>query len=469
MANALLRDGIGRGARAAILGRNSIEYAEAYLATVCAGACAVPLPAMASAETLKAMLNDSRARILFVDAELGERMGATVDDPGIITVGIGHSDGVGQGLDDWLQGVPDDSPGTSIRASDEFNIIYSSGTTGTPKGIVHSHAVRAVYLNNLGTLFPPGSVNLVVTPFYSNVTALTWLPALAQGATNVIMGKFEAVRSLELIQQHRVTHVVMVPTQLGRILRLENLDDYDLSSLLFKMSAGSPLRVQTKREILERLPGGLLEIYGVTEGGASTILDAGAHPDKLSSVGQASPGTLIKVIDENGAELPPNRDGELVGSNEMMMQGYLNRPGATDQMIWRDAGGKPYYRTGDVGRIDEEGFIYIVGRKKDMIVSGGFNIYPSDLEEVLMRHPDVVDAAVIAVPHEDWGETPLAVVIRDETGAATGEELRDWANQRLGKAQRISAVRLVEELPRNDAGKVLKQQLREPYWRSRSG
>jgi acyl-CoA synthetase (AMP-forming)/AMP-acid ligase II len=229
------------------------------------------------------------------------------------------------------------------------------------------------------------------------------------------------------------------------------------------MCTSAPLRAALKREIVERWPGQLLEIYGMTEGGGACILDATAYPDKLDTVGQPAFGAEFKILDDNGRELPQGEIGEIAGRSGIMMKGYHNQPSATDAMIWYDAAGNTFFKSGDMGYFDEDGFLHLSDRKKDMIISGGFNVYATDLEKVLLSHPDVTDAAVIAVPSEQWGETPLAfVVLRD--GADQGaEELRTWANGRLGKPQRISEVVFLESLPRSPIGKVLKRELRAPY------
>jgi acyl-CoA synthetase (AMP-forming)/AMP-acid ligase II len=197
----------------------------------------------------------------------------------------------------------------------------------------------------------------------------------------------------------------------------------------------------------------------MTEGGCAFILEAHKHPDKLHTVGQPSPGHEARVIDEEGNELPPGSVGEIVGRSPAMMTGYNNRPDATDAMKWRDANGTLFYRHGDIGRIDEDGFLTLMDRAKDMIISGGFNIYPSDLEAVLAQHPDIVECAVIGAPSEDWGETPVGFVVLKDGGDA--DTVLAFANARVGKTQRLNRLIAVDELPRSPIGKVLKRELRD--------
>jgi long-chain acyl-CoA synthetase len=221
-----------------------------------------------------------------------------------------------------------------------------------------------------------------------------------------------------------------------------------------------------KADVLARWPGGLVEFYGMTEGGGTCILEAHLHPTKLHTVGQAAEGHDIRLIDDAGVEVPAGEAGEVVGHSGGMMKGYHGQPERTREAEWFDPTGKRFIRTGDIGRFDAEGFLTLFDRKKDMVISGGFNIYPSDLEAVLRQHPGVEDAAVVGVPSVEWGETPVAFVVLRSTDNTPVQVLRDWANAQVGKTQRLSAVELIGELPRSPIGKVLKRELRDG-WLSR--
>jgi long-chain acyl-CoA synthetase len=469
-ASALLASGSRPGDKVALLGENSIEYAGVFFGALRAGACAVPLPTMASTDSLARMLSDSGARALFVsgayrevgDAIAGEavalRVSLDADAEAPPIRGVSYRTFLERG-----GGAP---PAVAIGPDDAFDVIYSSGTTGVPKGIVHSHAARkASYGGSRAGYFTADSVNILATPFYSNTTSVTWFITTARGGTNVILGKFTPEALLDAIARHRVTHAMLVPVQYERILRSERFAATDRSSLRYLFSTSAPLGPDTKRRILDETQAELVEIYGLTEGGPVTILEGRRHPDKLASVGQPAPGIEVRIIDEAGRDVPPGDAGEVVGRSANMMSGYLNRPDDTQAMLWRDERGTLFFRSGDLGRFDADGFLYLLDRKKDVIISGGFNIYATDLESVLSRHPDVVEVTVIGVPSERWGETPLALVVLRSGGAATAEQLRDYCNERVGKAQRLSAVELRTTLPRNAIGKVVKRELREPYWR----
>jgi len=235
-----------------------------------------------------------------------------------------------------------------------------------------------------------------------------------------------------------------------------------------KLSTSAPLRAPLKRDILDRFPGLMIEIYGLTEGGGGTVLVCNEHPDKLESVGQPGLETELKIIDENLQELPPGETGEIVARSPSMMTGYFQRQDLTGDILWQDQDGRTFFRSGDVGRLDSDGFLFLGDRLKDMIISGGLNIFANDLELALLKHDDITDAAVVAVPSENWGETPLAFVVKTKTSDLRDEELLAWVNGQLGKAQRISAIEFMDELPRSSIGKILKRELREPYWREQT-
>jgi acyl-CoA synthetase (AMP-forming)/AMP-acid ligase II len=303
------------------------------------------------------------------------------------------------------------------------------------------------------------------TPLYSNTTLVSFFPALAGGGTVVLMPKFDARGFLELAERHRATHAMLVPVQYRRILALQDFDAFDLSSFRMKYATSAPFPAELKAEVLRRWPGGLIEYYGMTEGGGSCALLAHEHPDKLHTVGKPMPGHDLRVIGPDGDFAPPGVAGEVVGRSASMMNGYHNAPAKTAEAEWFSPAGDRYIRTGDIASIDADGFVTLIGRAKDMIISGGFNVYPVDIESVLKDYPAVDEAAVIGVPSADWGETPVAfVTVRSGAAAAADPEgIRVWANARLGKTQRISAVEIVDELPRSAIGKILKRELQARY------
>ena len=460
VAAALQREGVKPRESIAICAGTSIEYACAFLGALRAGVAVAPIAPSSTAESIVEMVADCGAKVFFLDGNVGNELGERLGTVKAKLVGLDDS-APGVRYDQFI--APEDAKPTPVTIAEDmpFNIIYSSGTTGTPKGIVQSfgmrfgHVARAVAMG-----YGPDAVTLLSTPLYSNTTLVSFFPTLGLGGTVVLMKKFDAGKYLELAQKHRATHTMLVPVQYARLMAREDFDSYDLSSFAMKFCTSAPFSAALKADVLKRWPGGLVEYFGMTEGGGTCVLIAHVYPDKLHTVGQPAPGHDIRVIDEEGHELPRGEIGELVGRSDLVMSGYHNRKEQTDAATWISPEGLAFIRTGDVGRFDAEGFVELMDRKKDMIISGGFNIYPSDLEAVLRQHPDVADVAVVGVPSAEWGETPVAFIV---SRGADAETLRAFANERVGKTQRISAVRLIDELPRSHIGKILKRELRDAY------
>ena len=456
VAAALQRDGIRPTHSIAICGANSVAYAAVFVGALRAGVAVAPLPTGSLPDQLAGMVADSGAHLLFVDATVPAFEGAR-------RIAL-DSAAQGMPLAGWLAPPGAVPQPVAIDPQWPFNIIYSSGTTGTPKGIVQPHAMRWAHVARAeGYGWGPDSVALLATSLCSNTTLVCFFPALAKGGAVVLTeGRFDAAGYLALAQRVRATHAMLVPVQYQRLMALPDFGRYDLSSFHMKFCTSAPFAAALKADVLARWPGGLVEYYGMTEGGGTCVLEAHLHPDKLHTVGRPADGHDIRVIGEDGRELPAGATGEIVGRSGAMMTAYHNQPGKTGEAEWFDDAGNRFIRTGDVGRFDADGFLTLLDRRKDMVISGGFNIYPSDLEAVLRQHPSVQEVAVVGVPSKEWGESPVAFVVA-AAGAPTEGALREWANQRLGKTQRIVDVRYVTELPRSDIGKVLKRQLRERY------
>lgn len=458
-ASALQREGIRPKDVVAICAASSIEYVALFIATLRAGATVAPLPSSVTPEQLRIMIADCRPTHFFVDDEVSTGLEGELGDVTTIRVSLGNRE-QHDVFDQWLappDATPMPVPSDPTRA---FNIIYSSGTTGTPKGIIHSHQMRWFHiLRFLPISYGPEAVVLLSTPLYSNTTLVALLPALASGSTTILMAKFDVRRYLELCQSHRVTTTMLVPVQYRRILGLPEFGDFDLTSFQMKFSTSAPFPSELKYEVLTRWPGGLTELYGMTEGGVSCVLRAHEHPDKLHTVGTWSSTAELMVIDDEGRAVSRGIPGEIIGRSTAMMEGYLNLPEKTAELEWWSPDGVRYLRTGDIGSVDEDGFVTIIGRKKEMIISGGFNIYPVDLEAALVSHPAVDEAAVIAKPSERWGETPVAFVTLNKGVECDTEQLRNFANESLGKFQRIAEVHVIDELPRNAIGKVMRRDL----------
>ncbi|MFC5497422.1 class I adenylate-forming enzyme family protein [Caenimonas terrae] len=460
IAASLQRDGLRPGESIAICAANSLEYVAVFVGGLRAGAAVAPLSTHSSPQQLATMVADCGARHFFVDGAV----------PAFATGArrIFMDGSARPRLQDWLLPAGSRPRAVTVTPEAPFNIIYSSGTTGTPKGIVQPHGMRWGHVARAESYgYGPQAVTLIATSLCSNTTLVCFFPTLARGGTVVLAPpKFDAGAWLALAERHRVTHTMLVPVQYQRILAREDFDDYNLSAFHMKFCTSAPFHAALKQQVLDRWPGGLVEFYGMTEGGGTCVLEAHTFAHKLHTVGRPAEGHDIRTIDEDGRELPPGETGEVVGRSGAMMTAYHRQPAKTREAEWHDAQGNRFIRTGDVGRFDADGFLTLMDRRKDMVISGGFNIYPSDLEAVLREHAAVADAAVIGVPSDEWGETPVAYVVPAAGAAESPEQIRAWLNARVGKTQRLSGLRFTTELPRSEIGKVLKRQLREQWQRS---
>ncbi|MFO1425848.1 MAG: class I adenylate-forming enzyme family protein [Steroidobacteraceae bacterium] len=478
VANGLAALGLVPGARVAVLMGNGIEMALALFGAIRAGVSVVPLNLSVADAAVAGMIADSGARAVLTTPDQQPRVDALLAagrlPASLLRIGV---DARGEGwidFESWRTAQAATPPRARVLPTTECNIIYSSGTTGLPKGIVHDQQCRANWATDLAIAlhYRSDAVTLLSLGLYSNISWVAMLNTVLVGGTMVVMPAFSAEAVLEEIAQRGATHAVFVPVQLQRLLASPALAARRPRTLRSIMCCGSPLAPALKRAVPEALGCELIELYGLTEGIVTTL----APEDflrKLDSVGRPIPGQQLRIVGDDDRELPWGQPGEIVGHGRLVMEGYHGRPEATAEATWTDADGRRWLRTGDIGRLDEEGFLYLVDRKKDMIISGGQNIYPADIEAVLLGHPDVAEIAVIGVPSERWGESPVAIVVPRAAQAgggdaasrspAAGEALREWANARLGRQQRIAAVHFRDSLPRNPNGKILKRELRKEY------
>jgi acyl-CoA synthetase (AMP-forming)/AMP-acid ligase II len=467
-ANLLRSLGVGYGDKVATVLDNSVASLELIWAAPAVGAALVPLSPLLMPAGLASLLRDSDAKCLVSQRSMLPVLDAIRADlapmlPGRVLLIDG---GVGDFGDYRALAASRPSSFAPARCGpdDVFNIMYTSGTTGLPKGIVHTHYVRSMYCLLMASAYrmTPESRTLHAGAIVFNGAYVTMMPTFYLGATYVLLPRFDPEATIAAIERERITHVMLVPAQIIAILGAPGYRPERLASLECILSLGAPLLQEHKDRLNAELPGRFYELYGLTEGFV-TILDRDEAVRKSGSVGRVQPFSEIRIVGEDGRELPAGGIGEIVGRSPLLMPGYYKRPDLTAAAV-RDG----WLFTGDMGYLDADGFLHLVDRKKDMIDSGGMKVYPRDVEEVAARHPAVREVAVFGVPHEKWGETPVASVILKPGASASATELRDWINERVdARYQRVAEVVIVADFPRSAAGKTLKREMREPYWAGR--
>ncbi|HTO24608.1 MAG TPA: class I adenylate-forming enzyme family protein, partial [Gaiellaceae bacterium] len=432
-----------------------------YVAAMKTGVVVVPLSPLLRAEGLLNLLLDAGVSALVTMERLVPEVDAIRPRLGLADERILAAESSYRAA--TAAASPEPPPAPGLSGDDPYDIVYSSGTTGEPKGIVHTHAIREAYATGFASSFRihPESVALHAGSLVFNGSFLTLMPALYLGCTYVLMPAFDATAMLAALAAERVTHVMMVPSQIVALLQHDDFDEQHLPALEMVGSVGAPLLLEHKQELMRRLPGRFYELYGVTEGFV-TVLDRDDAGRKPASVGVPPPFYELRIVDAEGRELPPGQVGEIVGRGPTTMPGYHARPDLTAQTLVDG-----WVHSGDLGYVDEDGFLHLADRMKDLVISGGVNVFPRDIEEVAIGHPDVLDVAVFGVPDDRWGESPVAAV-RLRPGATVGVgELRDWINERVqARYQRVREVVLRSEFPLSVSGKTLRRVIRDEYLES---
>lgn len=478
LANALTKLGIEKGDRIGMLQVNCNQYVEAYYASAKLGAIFVPLNFRAKTDELSYMISNAEAKVLLVGDRYLDMVDALLPHlPSVKRcISIDRDGGKRLYYEDLIDSASSDEFMNEIGDEDITILMYTAGTTGRPKGVPLRHSAFVSYiLDNVDPASPEiEERNLITVPLYHVAGIQAMLAAIYGGRTLVMMRQFEVKEWLETIEREKATRAMLVPTMLKRVIDDFEFNKYDLSSLKIITYGAAPMPFEVINKAIKIMPWvKFINAFGQTET-ASTITALGPEDHAIegteeerakklkrltSSIGKPLPDVEVKIVDEEEKTLPPLKVGEILARGPRMMTGYWRDEQKTSQVITRDG----WLRTGDMGWMDEEGYIYLAGRADDMIIRGGENISPEEVEDVLQSHIKVEEAALIGVPDSEWGQQPRAIVVLRKGEVATPEEMMEYCRSRLAGFKRPRSVIFVDALPRNPMGKILRKKLREEY------
>jgi long-chain acyl-CoA synthetase len=474
VANALIGAGVRPGQRVAYLGKNCDRYFEILFGAAKAGAVMTPIGWRLAPAEANSVLENCEARVVFLGPEASAQADGAVEGlasrPLVLAI-EGEAVKGATSYDSWRAGASANNPGTQIQPGDVVLQLYTAGTTGRPKGAMLTHAnllakQRAAWKAQLPWhRWTPDDVSLVAMPVGHIGGTLWGTVGLLYGAKGVIAREFDPLKVLDYIERDRISKMFMVPTALQVIVRQPRCRQLDFGRLKYILYGASPMPVDLLRECLEVFGCGFCQQYGMTEtSGAIVYLPPEDHDPqgntRMRAAGVPMPGVELKIVDPQGASVPPDTVGEVVTRSSSNMAGYWHMPEATAATL--DSEG--WLRTGDAGYLDEDGYLYIHDRMTDMIISGGENIYPAEVENAIYGHPSVAEVAVIGVPDEKWGEAVKAVVVLMPGASADVPDILAFARTRIAAFKLPKSIDFVEALRRNAAGKVLRREHRAPYW-----
>ncbi|MCZ6504307.1 MAG: long-chain-fatty-acid--CoA ligase [Gammaproteobacteria bacterium] len=467
VANSLIKLGIKPGDRVALALMNSAEFLEAYFAIAKVGGVLVPLNWRLVADELQFILKDSGAITLIFGEEfidLMTELHSRGEETDVRTwIQVAQDNGETHFSNDYIsfrEAGSDEEPAIGAADDDLLYIMYTSGTTGLPKGVVHSHKTSFWALLTFGAScdLRDGDIYLAALPMFHVGSLLPITLNVYRGVTSVVMREFDPMRAWELIAEEKVTTALLVPAMLSFMVQVPDIEKFDYSRLRWILSGASPLPVNLIQQYFD-IGIEVHQVYGLTEScGPACVISAEHALKKIGSTGKAFFHTEVRVVGEDGEDCPPGEPGEVWVSGEHIMLEYWNQPEATAETITQDG----WLRTGDVASVDEDGFVYIQDRIKDMIISGGENIYPAEIENVILSHPEVADVAVIGQPSERWGESPFALIVRLDESLSEADILK-YCDGKLARFKLPKGAAFIDDIPRNPSGKVLKRELRDQF------
>lgn len=471
VANALLASGVKPGDRIAYLGKNSDHYFELLLGAARAGVVMVPIGWRLAAPEVAFIADNAEARILFVGGEMVEAVKARadlVDGRPIIAMERGTD---WPTYEAWRDAQPATEPPVTVKSSDVTLQLYTSGTTGKPKGamLTHDNLLEGRKLSMANPMpwndWGPDDISLVAMPV-AHIGGTGWgLVGLVNGAKGVVAREFDPLKVLDYIEHDKVSKMFMVPAAMQIVVRQPRAREVDYSRLKYILYGASPIPLDLLRECMEVFGCGFCQQYGMTETTGTIVYlppedhDPAGNP-RMRAAGLPLPGVEIKVVDADGNEVPRGEVGEVATRSYANMSGYWKLDEATAATISADG----WLRTGDAGYMDEDGYLFIHDRVKDMIISGGENVYPAEVESAVYGHPAVAEVAVIGVPDDKWGEAVKAVVVPKPGATIDPEEIIAFARSRIAAFKAPKSVDVIAALPRNASGKILRRELRAPYW-----
>ena len=466
LANALIGAGISKGTKVAIISTNRTEYGIAFFGVARSGAVLVNVSVLYAADELAFVLERADVEILFFEDQFAPKVEAVrARLPGLrLCLPIGGE--AEASFAAFLATGSEAAPEVEIGEDDPFCMTYTGGTTGRPKGVLCSHRARAVTAHTVmveEAIDERDTVAIVTPMFHVAALNIMFQPAVLAGATSTFLGKWAPADFTEMARRTAMTAAFMVPTQVSMLLSDPGFDASAFAAWRKLSFAGAPMPDWVQLEMMKKLPDvKMTQIYGQSEMGVLTSLRHWYLPEKLGTVGRQAYNVDVAVIDRDGVPVAPGEIGEIVSRGENIMLEYYNEPEQT-AAFWRHG----WAHTGDVGTIDEEGFITLVDRSKDMIISGGENVYPKEIENAIYAHPAIAECAVFGIPDDKWGEVPAAYVLLKAGQSMSESELVAHCEKALARFKRPRIIEFVQDFPKTPIGKIQKNVLRDPYWKDR--